>query len=174
MVSSFLTPSEMLEDTFKTLHFNVVLHKLLSVDDTLSTLRGIFRQRENHGSDGFICCIIICGTASHLLATDSYTAGLRLDMVRHLFTADACPMLAGRRKLFFIQTYSVPEFQLCARMEHRAEDLETDGCDGLSSYYSVPTDADVYWSHFWTDEHQLQPGQRHHRSVYLKALTEAT
>ena len=115
MVSSSLTPSEMLEHTFKTLHFSVVLRKLLSVDDTLSTLRGIFRQRQNHGGDGFICSIISRGTTSHLLATDSYTAGLRLDMVRHLFTADACPMLAGRCKLLFIQRHSVPKFQPCAR-----------------------------------------------------------
>lgn len=156
---------EMLEDTFKTLHFNVVLHKLLSVDDTLSTLRGIFRQRENHGGDGFVCCIISRGTASHLLATDSYGAGLHLDMVRRLFNADACPMLAGKPKLFFIQRYGVPEFQPSARMEHRDEDLETDGCN------SVPTDADVFWSHCWTDEHHLQQG--YHRSIYLKALTDA-
>lgn len=171
MVSSFLPPTEMLEHTFKALHFNVVLHKLLSVDDTLSTLRGIFRQRENLGGDGFVCCIISRGTASHLLATDPYSVGLRLDMVRRLFTADACPMLAGKPKLFFIQRYGVPEFQPCARMAHQDEDLETDGCDGKSRYNLVPVDADVFWSHCWTDERQLQQG--HHRSVYVKALTDA-
>ncbi|CAK6954225.1 CASP8 and FADD-like apoptosis regulator [Scomber scombrus] len=162
---------EMLEHTFKALHFNVVLHKLLSVDDTLSTLRRIFRQRENHRGDGFVCCIISRGTASHLLATDSYGMGLRLDTVRQLFTADECPMLAGKPKLFFIQRYSIPEFQPYARMQHRDKDLETDGCDGLSRGNSVPTDADVFWSHCWTDERHLQQG--HHRSIYLKALTDA-
>ncbi|KAM7407586.1 hypothetical protein PAMA_003350 [Pampus argenteus] len=161
---------EMLEHTFKSLHFNVVLHKLLSVGDTLSTLRGIFRQRGTHGGDGFVCCIISRGTAGHLLATDSRGSGLRLDMVRRLFTADACPILAGRPKLFFIQRYSVGS-QPCARTEHRDEDLETDGCDGLSRSNLIPTDADVFWSHCWTDERQLR--RRDHRSVYLKAVTDA-
>lgn len=161
----------MLEHTFKSLHFDVVLHKWLGVDDTLSTLRGVFSGRENHEGDGFVCCIISRGTACELLATDSYSAGLNLDRVRRLFTADACPMLAGKPKLFFIQRYSVPEFQPCARTNHRDEDLETDGCDGMPGYGFIPTDADVMWSHCWTDEYNLQ--QRHHRSVYLKALADA-
>lgn len=164
-------PSDMLEQTFKALHFNVVLCKWLSVNDTISTLRGIFRQRENHNDDGFVCCIISRGTRNHLLCTDPYSKDLHLDSVRRLFTADACPILAGKPKLFFIQRYSIPEFQLSHRMHHRDEDLETDGCDGMSTYGYVPTDADVFWSHCWTDEHQLEQG--HHRSVYLKALTDA-
>ncbi|GLD59921.1 CASP8 and FADD-like apoptosis regulator [Lates japonicus] len=162
---------DMLQQTFEALHFRVSLHKLLSADDTLSTLRGIFKERENHRGDGFVCCIISRGTQNHLLGTDSYSTGLHLDSVRRLFTADACPMMAGKPKLFFIQRYSVPDFQPCARMHHRDEDLETDGCDGMSRYDYIPTDADVFWSHCWTDERQL--GQRDHRSVYLKALTEA-
>lgn len=161
----------MLEQTFKALHFSVVLFKWLSVDDTVSTLRGIFRQRENHNDDGFVCCIISRGTRNHLLCTDPYSTDLQLDSVRRLFNADACPILAGKPKVFFIQRYNVPEFQLCHRMHHRDEDLETDGCDGMSTYDYIPIDADVFWSHCWTDEHQLEQG--HHRSVYLKALTDA-
>ncbi|XP_068428105.1 CASP8 and FADD-like apoptosis regulator isoform X2 [Clinocottus analis] len=162
---------DMLEQTFKALHFNVVLYKWLCVDETLSVLRGIFKHRENLEGDGFVCCIISRGMENHLLGTDSYGAGLQLDNVRRLFTADACPMLAGKPKLFFIQRYSAPEFPPRARMEYRDEDLETDGCVGLPRCESIPTDADVFWSHCWTDERQLE--QRHHRSIYLKALTDA-
>ncbi|XP_041806475.1 CASP8 and FADD-like apoptosis regulator isoform X2 [Chelmon rostratus] len=162
---------DMLEQTFKALHFNVVIYKWLSVDDILAALRGIFRQRENLEGDGFVCCIISRGTSNRLLGTDPYSVGLQLDNVRHLFNGDACPMLAGKPKLFFIQRYSVPEFQPCARIDHRDEDLETDGCDGLPRYDLIPSDADVFWSHCWTDERQLEQG--HHRSIYLKALTDA-
>ncbi|XP_075964837.1 CASP8 and FADD-like apoptosis regulator [Anarhichas minor] len=161
---------DMLEQTFKALHFNVVLHKWLCVADTLSVLRGIFGQRENLECDGFVCCIISRGTASHLLGTDAYAAGLHLNDVRRLFNADECRMLAGKPKLFFIQRYSVPEIPPRARTEHRDEDLETDGCDGPSKCAFIPTDADVFWSHCWTDERQLEQG--HHRSIYLKALTD--
>lgn len=115
-----------------------------------------------------MCCIISRGTADYLLATDTFSTGLRLDTVRHLFTAEACPMLAGKPKLFFIQRYSVPEFQPHARTYHRDEDLET---DGLSRRDYIPTDADVFWSHCWTDESQLE--QRDHHSIYLTSLTKA-
>ncbi|XP_073330105.1 CASP8 and FADD-like apoptosis regulator isoform X1 [Pagrus major] len=162
---------DMLEQTFRALHFNVLLHKWLSIDETLSALRGIIRQRENFEGDSFVCCIISRGTAKHLLGTDSDSVGRPLDSVRRLFTADACPMLAGKPKLFFIQRYSVPESQPFARMDHRDEDLETDGCDVIPRSDIIPTDADVFWSHCWTQQRLLEQG--HHRSVYLKALTDA-
>ncbi|XP_029385985.1 CASP8 and FADD-like apoptosis regulator [Echeneis naucrates] len=162
---------DMLEQTFKALHFSVTIYKWLSVEDTLSTLRNVFKQGENHKGDAFVCCIISRGTANHLLGTDSHSTRLHLDNVRSLFTADTCPMMAGKPKLFFIQRYSVPEYQPSARMHHRDEDLETDGCDELSKFGCIPTDADVFWSHCSTDEHQLEQG--HHRSLYLKVLTDA-
>lgn len=155
----------MMEQTFKALHFNVVHYKWLGVNDTLSALRGMFRDRHRPEGDGFVCCIITRGRANYLLGTDIHSTGLNLDSVRRLFTADACPALVGKPKLFFIQTYSIPDFQPCARIYHRDEDLETDGCTG------IPEDADVFWSHCWTDEHQLEQGQ--HSSIYLKALTDA-
>ncbi|XP_049450763.1 CASP8 and FADD-like apoptosis regulator [Epinephelus fuscoguttatus] len=160
---------DMLEQTFKALHFKVVLYKWLSVDGIYSSLSGI-RERENLEGDGFVCCIISRGSANHVLGTDSYGTGLGLEYVRRLFTADNCPKLAGKPKLFFIQRYSVAECPPRARMEHRDEDLETDGCDGMSRCDFIPTDADIFWSHCWTDEYQL--GQGHHRSIYLKALTD--
>lgn len=149
----------------------MVLYKWLSVDDTLSALRGTLTRRENLKGDSFVCCIISRGTANHLLGTDSYSVGLHLDNVRRLFTADACPILVGKPKLFFIQRYSVPDFQPCARLHHRDEDLETDGCDRVPRWDLIPEDADVFWSHCWTGECQLE--REHHHSFYLKALTEA-
>ncbi|XP_062258632.1 CASP8 and FADD-like apoptosis regulator isoform X1 [Platichthys flesus] len=162
---------DMLEQTFKALHFNVVLHKYLSVDDTYSTLRDISRDRENLKGDAFVCCIISRGRGTHLLGVDTHSNGLQLNTVRRLFTADACPMMAGKPKLFFTQTYNGPEFQARDAMHYQDEDLETDGCHGLPRYDIIPTDADVFWSHSWTNERQLEQG--HHRSMYLKALTDS-
>ncbi|XP_038576271.1 CASP8 and FADD-like apoptosis regulator [Micropterus salmoides] len=161
----------MLEDTFKALQFNVVVHNWLSGGDIYSTLAKISTQRENLEGDGFVCCIMSRGTSDYLLGTDSNSTGLRLDNVRRLFTADACPMLAGKPKLFFIQRYSIPESQPYATTYHQDEDLETDGYDGLARCDIIPTDADVFWSHCWTDARQLEQGL--HCSIYLKALTDA-
>lgn len=159
----------MLEQTFKALHFSVVLEKYLGAAEVFLTLGGVLRQREKLSYDSFVCCIISRGTGSRLLGTDLTGSGLSMDEVRRLFTADACPMLAGKPKLFFIQRYSVPEHLPCPRMSHLDENLETDGRDGVVE--AIPTHADVFWSHCWTDERQLE--QRQHSSVYLKTLTEA-
>ena len=152
----------MLENTFKSLHFKVALHKWLCVEDMLSVLRGIFRQRENHNVSAFVCCVISRGTDTDLLGTEteSNLLGLRLDSVRRLFNAEACPMLAGKPKLFFIQRYSVSELQNCSMAAHRDTDLETDGRSRMARGEDVvPTDADVLWSHCWTDEFQLKDRQ---------------
>lgn len=163
--------ADMLEQTFKALHFSVVLYKWLCVDEILSALTEALKRRENRDGDGFICCIISRGTENHLLGTDLYAVGLKLDRLKRLFTAAACPALVGKPKLFFIQRYSIPESQPFARREHRDEDLETDGCKEKTKYDVIPEDADVFWSHCWTEEHQLEQGQ--HNSVYLKALKDA-
>ncbi|XP_061926046.1 CASP8 and FADD-like apoptosis regulator a isoform X2 [Entelurus aequoreus] len=163
--------SEMLEHTFKSLHFSVTLHKYLSVAQTVSVLRGLSQGSKALKGDGFVCCIISRTTATHLLATDSYDESLPLDDLSRLFAGDVCSALVDQPKLFFIQGYRVPEFQPCARLDQRDEDLETDGGVCPSSPSSIPSRADVFWSHCWTGEDQLQQGR--HRSVYLKALTDA-
>ncbi|XP_024919332.1 CASP8 and FADD-like apoptosis regulator isoform X3 [Cynoglossus semilaevis] len=161
---------DMLEQTFKTLRFNVILYKWLNAEEIFSTLRDISKQRENLKGDGLVCCIISRASEKRLLGVDLCTS-LHLNRIRHLFTADACPLLAGKPKLFFIKTYNVAVFQPRTRTEYRDEDLQTDGCNGPLRYECIPTEADVFWSHCWTDEYQLQ--DERHCSIYLKALTDA-
>ncbi|XP_041856877.1 CASP8 and FADD-like apoptosis regulator [Melanotaenia boesemani] len=160
----------MLEQTFNALHFKVILYQWLSADEILSALRGLFSKRENHPGDGFACCIISRGTANHLLGTDLNGSGLPIDSIRHVFTAEVCPILVGKPKLFFIQRYNVPEYEPCARMSHWDGDVEPDGFNGPIMHNCIPTDSDIFWSHCWTDERQLEQEQQ---SIYLKALTDA-
>lgn len=161
---------ELLEQTFRTLGFSVVLHRWLSVCDCLSTLRALQHNPLLRQASAFVCCVISRGNALHLLATDAQRIGLHLDTLRQMFTPIHCPALTGKPKLFFIQRYSVPESQPCAgRSYGHSEDLETDGPSVRQ--YLIPTDADVFWSHCWTPESQLQKGE--HNSQYVKALTEA-
>lgn len=167
----FLLHSDLLEQTFKALHFHVVIHKWLSGCQILTTLNETLRQREYTQGDVFACCIISRGTSTHLLGTDSWSTGLHVDSVRHQFTANKCPALAGKPKLLFLQKYSVAEFQVPSGRDHRDEDLETDGFCGATMGGLIPEDADIFLSHCWTDEHQLEKG--HHCSAYLRALTDA-
>lgn len=163
---------DMLEQSFSQLHFKVILHKWLSVEDTFSVLTGVSKQMETQEIDVMAFCIISRGTATDLLATDSNSVGLRLDTLKHLFTSDHCPRLAGKPKLFFIQSYRVPETPSYCRTAHRDEDLETDGLSSIPQQEeSVPVGADVFWSHCWTEERQLE--ESNHKSVYLHTLCQS-
>ncbi|XP_016318379.1 CASP8 and FADD-like apoptosis regulator isoform X1 [Sinocyclocheilus anshuiensis] len=161
------TEGDELEQTFKALHFHVITHKLLSVRDVQSTLREVAHQQGHYRASAFVCCVISRSRSSDLLATDSHGPGLSLDTVRRLFTSDSCPGLAGKPKLFFIQSYDVSEPQRCAGCMEGGE-LETDGPVLLCCKRTVPVDADIFWSHCWTRGKQLEVPN--HQSVYLKAL----
>ncbi|XP_061697186.1 CASP8 and FADD-like apoptosis regulator isoform X2 [Syngnathoides biaculeatus] len=162
---------EMMAQIFKSLHFNVTLHKWLNLVETVSTLRQVFRRSPDRSGDGFVCCIISRATDNRLQATDTNCEGLRLEDVRRFFNGDACPVLVGKPKLFFVQSYAVSEFQPCAVVNRWDDGLESDGGGGQLRPDCLPADADVLWSHCSTGEDQLQRGR--HRSVYLKALTDA-
>ncbi|XP_077472913.1 CASP8 and FADD-like apoptosis regulator [Stigmatopora argus] len=162
---------EMLEQTFKSLHFEVTLHKWLGLTETVTTLRRAFRGGRDHKGDSYVCCVISRATDNHLLATDTNCEGLRLQDVRRLITGAVYPERVGKPKLFFVQSYSVPALQTFEGQNRwDDEQWESDGGSQLPSDGS-PLDADVLWSHCRTGEQQLQDGQ--HRSVYLKALAEA-
>ncbi|KAJ8352376.1 hypothetical protein SKAU_G00238520 [Synaphobranchus kaupii] len=155
---------EMLEHTFSRLHFRVILCMWPTMEEVHSTLMEV-ADRDLQGEDAFVCCIISRATSTHLLATELEGPGLCLDTVRHLFSTEACPGLAGKPKLFFVQSYSVPRLQ--SHRGYEDEDLEVDG----PTVESVPTDADVFWSLCRTSDWQLQDFG--HKSVYLQALSAA-
>ncbi|XP_026074225.1 CASP8 and FADD-like apoptosis regulator isoform X1 [Carassius auratus] len=161
-----------LEQTFQALNFHVITHKLLSVRDVQSALREVAHQQGHYRASAFICCVISRSRSSDLLATDSHGPGLNLDTVRCLFTSDSCPGLAGKPKLFFIQSYEESEAQRCAGCvgcgDEEGGELETDAPGLLCSKRTVPVDADIFWSHCWTKGRQLEVPN--HRSVYLRAL----
>lgn len=161
---------ELLEQTFRALDFSVVLHRWLSVADCLSTLRDLQQAPLLRQASAFVCCIISRGTDLHLLATDAQSIGLHLGALRQMFTPVHCPALAGKPKLFFIQRYSLqPKSQAVTGRSYEYSDLETD--DPGAGQNLLPTDADVFWSHCWTQESQLQKSEHH--SPYLSALTGA-
>lgn len=163
--------SDMLEQAFERLHFSAIQHKWPNVTESRSFLRMVSqRHRELHESVAFVCCILSRGQGDSLLATEESGPGLSLDAVRRLFSTEACPSLAGKPKLFFIQSYTVnaaaPTFQ-----RHHDDDLETDGPAVSAHVESVPLGADIFWSHCSTEHRQLEEGT--HSSVYLRTLCAA-
>lgn len=170
-----LLSTERLEQTFKALHFHVILRQLLSVAECLSVLREAAQLPHHSSADAFACCIISRSSGARLLGTGPPQGPwLDLDTIRGLFHSVACPALAGKPKLFFINGYNVSEpvvpSERRSGYHHSYWDpcLETDGPALGHEVPSIPTTADVFWSHCWTQESALQ--ELHHQSVYLQAL----
>ncbi|KAM9486575.1 CASP8 and FADD-like apoptosis regulator isoform 2-T2 [Clarias gariepinus] len=167
------TEGENLKKIFSSLHFHVSLHMLLNVREVFSCLEQISRQSDHYSSDAFICCIISRSHSSQLLGTDSHGLGLDLNIVRQLFMPNSCPGLTGKPKLFFIQGYDISRSSNSIRFSDNEDgELETDSplqCRVIVE--DVPGDADVFWSHCWTNGKQLE--DVNHHSVYLQSLKEA-
>ncbi|XP_062862496.1 CASP8 and FADD-like apoptosis regulator [Trichomycterus rosablanca] len=164
------TEGGLLKHFFESLNFAVSLHMLLSVESVLSTLQQISRKMEHYSGDAFICCIISRSRSSQLLGTNPGGRGLELKYVRHFFNSSFCPWLAGKPKLFFIQTYKISEVRNVGGASEEGM-LEMDSpVQNLCRVVEVAEDADIFWSHCWTDEGQLE--KRNHQSVYLQSLRE--
>ncbi|KAI5615429.1 CASP8 and FADD-like apoptosis regulator a, partial [Silurus asotus] len=161
-----------LERLFSSLHFRVSLYMLLSVEDVRSCLQKVAKQADHCSMDAFVCCIISRSNSSRLLATDSSGLGLDLNIVRQFFTHDWCPGLTEKPKLFFIQGYEVSQSaERNGLQDYEEGELETDSPVHYYRERDIPKDADVFWSHCWTNEKQLE--DNNHHSVYLKSLKKA-
>ncbi|XP_067287699.1 CASP8 and FADD-like apoptosis regulator a [Pseudorasbora parva] len=160
---------EMLNRTFEHLGFIVIFHSLLGLKETQKVLKDLTQNRRLQRVNHFVCCLISRGTDTHLLATDSNSHGMILDL-RQLFSPNQCPSLCGKPKLFFTQIYRTTEPPLTPSIDD--ECIETDGpkCQ-RSEPPTVPVSADVLWS-VCTAEAKLLEGSGH-RSVYLHALNSA-
>lgn len=159
-----------LREFFTSLSFTVSLHMLLNVESMLATLQQTSRNME-HCGDAFVCCIISRSRSNKLLGTDPDGRGLELKYIRHFFNSNSCSWLAGKPKLFFIQTYEISEPRNLAEACEEGV-LEVDSpAQSIYRVLEVAEDADVFWSHCWTSEGQLE--KRNHHSVYLQSLREA-
>ncbi|CAL1581577.1 unnamed protein product [Knipowitschia caucasica] len=159
---------DLLEQTFLSLHFSVIHHRCLTVSGCMSVLTALQQGPVLQDASALVCCFISRGNQRHLLATDAQRMGLHLDSLRRMFSH--CTALTAKPKLFFIQSYSVEETHTTGRSYTNSEELETDGIPFVGDNL-VPTDADVFWSHCWTPESQLQTPT--HYSHYLRALMGA-
>ncbi|XP_072528254.1 CASP8 and FADD-like apoptosis regulator a [Salminus brasiliensis] len=165
---------EVLKDTFEQLSFRVDLHTLLGVGEVYSLLQSAGQQGVLQRFSAFCCCLLSRGSDTHLLATDAEGPGLALADLRHLFSPVRCPLLAGKPKLFFMQSYAE------APPTPQTQDdpyLETDGLPPhiatrqTSVWKTLPAAADILWSSCKTEAWLLE--KQGHHSVYLQALSSA-
>ncbi|XP_065418154.1 CASP8 and FADD-like apoptosis regulator isoform X4 [Chrysemys picta bellii] len=165
--------TDILEDTFKVLGFEVHCYRYLSVEAMNQTFHEVARLQKHRDLDSFICILVSRGSPQSIFCTDQTFPGYPLDQVKKFFTGDSCRELLGKPKLFFIQSYIVP-----ADQQEPTSLLEVDGNEQKITANtrrprncSIPPVADIFWSQCKVDVSVLErsPSSSSH---YLRSLAE--
>ncbi|NXO20475.1 CFLAR regulator, partial [Cisticola juncidis] len=159
--------TDILEETFRGLGYDVHCHRYLNMYSMNQTLLEAARWQKHRNCDSFVCILVSRGNSQSMFCTDHTFSGFPLELIKKHFTADSCPGLLGKPKLFLIQTYVVPENeQECTSL------LEVDGnYDSISAKVSIPHAADIFWSHCKVDVSTLEQSPTS-SSYYLRCLAE--
>ncbi|NXY14505.1 CFLAR regulator, partial [Atrichornis clamosus] len=159
--------TDVLEETFRDLGYDVHCHRYLNLSTMNETLLEVARLQKHRNCDSFICILVSRGSSQSVFCTDHTFSGFPLEQIKKYFTADSCPGLLGKPKLFFIQSYVVPENeQECTSL------LEVDGNDeNIIAKVTIPQAADILWSHCKVDVSTLEKSPTS-SSYYLHCLAE--
>ncbi|NXB10489.1 CFLAR regulator, partial [Cnemophilus loriae] len=159
--------TDVLEETFRGLGYDVHCHRYLNINSMNQTLLEVARWQKHRNCDSFVCILVSRGNSQSIFCTDHTFSGFPLEQIKKYFTADSCPGLLGKPKLFFIQSYVVPENeQECSSL------LEVDGNgENISARVTIPHAADIFWSHCKVDVSRLEQSPTS-SSYYLHCLAE--
>ncbi|XP_039553998.1 CASP8 and FADD-like apoptosis regulator [Passer montanus] len=159
--------TDVLEETFRGLGYDVHCHRYLSMNSMNQTLLEVARWQKHKNCDSFVCILVSRGNSQSIFCTDHTFSGFPLEQIKKYFTADSCPGLLGKPKLFFIQSYIVPDNeQECTSL------LEVDGnAENIRAKVTIPHTADIFWSHCKVDVSTLEQSPTS-PSYYLRCLAE--
>ncbi|XP_037998293.1 CASP8 and FADD-like apoptosis regulator [Motacilla alba alba] len=159
--------TDVLEETFRGLGYDVHCHRYLNMNSMNQTVLEVARWQKHKNYDSFVCILVSRGNSESIFCTDHAFSGFPLEQIKKYFTADSCPGLLGKPKLFFIQSYVVPENeQECTSL------LEVDGnAENIRAKVSIPHTADIFWSHCKVDVSTLEQSPTS-PSYYLRGLAE--
>ncbi|XP_012950195.1 CASP8 and FADD-like apoptosis regulator isoform X1 [Anas acuta] len=165
--------TDVLEETFRGLGYDVHCHRHLDMDAMNETLLEAAGLQKHRNCDSFVCILVSRGSPQSIFCTDQTSTGFPLEQIKKYFMADSCPELRGKPKLFFIQSYIVPENeQECTSL------LEIDGNDDkmianakIPLKGTIPQVADVFWSQCKVDVSTIEKSPTS-SSYYLRCLAE--
>ncbi|KAF6113175.1 CASP8 and FADD like apoptosis regulator [Phyllostomus discolor] len=166
--------TELLQNTFTSLGYEVRCFLLLSMENIIQILREVAHMPRHQDYDSFVCVLMSRGNSHSVFGVDPSPSGLPLDHIRRMFMGDTCPYLVGKPKLFFIQNY--------VKTEYHPEDcgiLEVDGpaVNNVDSKARQPgpcmvhREADFLWSLCRADVSLLERPSIS-PSVYLQFLAK--
>ena len=93
---------ENLEDLWKKLGFVVEKHQNLKVHQIFAVVEDMVKKLNQSKSSCFVCCIMTHGAMDKIYASDCQF--VNISDIMNWFKEQKCPALAGKPKLFFVQT----------------------------------------------------------------------
>jgi len=123
---------ENLRHALETLNFDTQVYKDLRFNEIQREVETIARA-DHSDSDCLLIAILSHGELGFIYARDTH---YKLDSIWNNFTANRCPTLAGKPKLFFIQACQGD------RLDAGVTLTETDSSDSPSMAYKIPIHAD--------------------------------
>ncbi|XP_020024141.2 caspase-8 isoform X2 [Castor canadensis] len=130
---------ETLRQTFKMLHFEIILYKNSTAKEIYEVLQS-YQTMDHNNKDCFVCCILSHGDKGIVYGTDGKQASIY--ELTSYFTGSKCPSLAGKPKVFFIQACQGENY-------HQAIPIDTDSeqdtyleMDSSSQKRYIPDEAD--------------------------------
>lgn len=134
--------------TFRRLGFTVELHRDLEMIDLMTELRRLAERDSHRHSD---CLVVFClthGKPGKLCAMDmSYPA----NKLWEEFTADRCPELAGKPKLFFVAACRGKRRERGVRFTWKTGRTRADSAVRSNGGYLMPAHADILLAHSSAD-----------------------
>ncbi|VDP73767.1 unnamed protein product [Schistosoma curassoni] len=98
-----------LENVFGSFKFLVKLLRNLSAGEIQAQLEHLGKKTDHHEYDCLVICLMSHGTIGRIYGVDGNS--LSIHELTSIFTADNCPSLAGKPKLFFIQACRGEDYQ---------------------------------------------------------------
>jgi len=146
---------------FTRLGYTVEEHKDLKSDQMKECLMNVAARDEHRDGDSFVCCILSHGLNNNIMGSDSQLVDMD-DLVAP-FKVNNCPNLAGKPKLFFIQS---------SRVFKDDNIVESDVSGSLKDKpqnYSFPTEADFFFG-FATTQGSTAYMSKQEGSWYISCL----
>ncbi|CAO2615920.1 CASP8 and FADD-like apoptosis regulator [Lemmus lemmus] len=164
--------TEYLHKTFTSLGYQVRSFLFPNADEIIKILHQYAHLPQHRDYDSFVCVLVSRGDSQRMMGVDQAPSGFSLDYVKSIFMGDMCPLLRGKPKLFFIQSYEV----LSGQLEDSSLEVDGPAIRSLDSKILHPgpcmvhREADIFWSLCTADVSQLeQPSSA--SSVYLQNLS---
>lgn len=137
--------AETLSQTLKKLRFEVRIHKDYTYDQIKTIFENISKTEDHSNNDCILIAILSHGIEGRIYAKD---IPYPLDAISRFLTAENCPSLAGKPKLFFIQAERGEQLDGGYMMENRSQMNE--------KYYKTSNNTD---SMMETRSHTVSNGQ---------------